>query len=419
MNQARKPDGWRRNFFLGLIHGVFFNGGSAFSDVGTVLPVFLNNFTASKILIGLSSSLLGPLGGVGNALPQLITANWMENRVRKKPVLVAAITVRALCWGGLAAVTYLFALSHPVLVVLSLFFFLTLFTFMGGIASIPFYDIWGKAIPANLRGRFFGYRQLGGGVLAILAGVAVKNILGSTMIGFPENYSLLFLLSFFFISISYLALGSVREPIEETHKYRLPFRGFLGKTARIFKADHNFRKFLIVQVLVGSGGLALPFYVLHARNISPVDLGMVGIFLSAQMAGSLLSNIFWGHLSDYRGNKIIIVSSALIGFLVPLLAIAIPAGRPGFFTLLFLGIGFFITGRTIGSTNFLLDIAPPKERPTYISLKGTLALPIVIFPFIGGIIGQYFSYPVLFAVTGLLAGTGFVLSFTLTEPRRA
>jgi len=50
---------------------------------------------------------------------------------------------------------------------------------MGGIAAVPFFDIWGKSLPFNLRGRFFGYRQLWGGVLAIGSGLIVKNILGN------------------------------------------------------------------------------------------------------------------------------------------------------------------------------------------------------------------------------------------------
>jgi len=145
---------------------------------------------------------------------------------------------------------------------------------------------------------------------------------------------------------------------------------------------------------------------------------MVGIFLSAQMAGGLLSNIIWAHLSDFKGNKLIIVFTALIGFLIPLLAFFIPAHYPVLFILVFAAIGFFINGRSIGNTNFLLDIAPSKDRPTYISLKGTLALPVVIFPLIGGIIAQYFSYVTLFVITSLLAGGGFITSCTLKEPRR-
>ena len=191
--------GW--NFTMGLLHGIFYNGGIAFSNVSTVLPVFLYNFTDSQILIGLCSSMMGPLGGIGSALPQLITAHKMESRTRKKPFLIVAIIVRALCWGALALITYLFALSHPRLVIFSLFCLLTLFTFMGGVAAIPFLDIWGKAIPANLRGRFFGYRQLGGGIMAIGAGLVVKSILSNNSIKFPDNYSLLFLFSFIFSSV--------------------------------------------------------------------------------------------------------------------------------------------------------------------------------------------------------------------------
>ncbi|MBA7686992.1 hypothetical protein ES703_95452 [subsurface metagenome] len=132
---------------MGLIHGTFFTGGQAFGSPDTILPVFLHHFTSSKILVGLSSTLLGSLGGIGNVLPQLFVANRLETKVHKKPVLRTAITVRALCWGFLSLITLLIAESYPHLTVLSLFVFLLVFTIMGGVASIPFYDIWGKALP--------------------------------------------------------------------------------------------------------------------------------------------------------------------------------------------------------------------------------------------------------------------------------
>jgi hypothetical protein len=129
------------NFAMGLIHGIFFTGGQAFGNPNTILPVFLNNFTNSKMLIGFSSTIMG--------------------------------------------------ISNPNLVLFSLFFLITVFTLMGGVAVIPFYDIWGKAIPSTLRGRFFGYRQLLGGILAIGSGLIAKYILGNKNILFPQDFSFL------------------------------------------------------------------------------------------------------------------------------------------------------------------------------------------------------------------------------------
>jgi len=416
-NKLERKD-FRWNFAMGLIHGTLFTGGQAFGNPDTILPVFLNHFTSSKILVGLSSTLLGSFGGIGNVLPQLFVANRLETKVNKRPLLRAAITVRALCWGLLSLTTLLFAGSHPNLAVLSLFVFLLVFTTMGGVASVPFYDIWGKALPSTVRGRFFGHRQFWGGTLAIGAGLIVKLILGSRNIEFPKNFSLLFFLAFIFMGISYLALGSVREPLHEVHTTSLPFKSFMKKVFRILKMDSNYRNFLVIQILGGASALGLPFYVLYARDILHVELKMVGIFLMAQMIGSVLSNILWAYLSDFAGNKRVVQLSTLLGIIPPLIALLAPHQFPVLFILLFTGIGFFVAGILIGKTNFLLDIAPPKERPLYIAVNGTLNIPIMLFPLLGGIIVQHISYTFLFIVTTLLILSGLLLSFTLEEPRK-
>jgi len=88
------------------------------------------------------------------------------------------------------------------------------------------------------------------------------------------------------------------------------------------------------------------------------------------------------------------------------------------FIILFVIIGFFIAGRTIGKNNFLLDIATPKDRPTYISLSGTLTFPVMFFPLLGGILIQHISYKAVFLITSLAVFGGFLLSFWLKEPRK-
>jgi MFS family permease len=419
VTSQKKPErkDFRWNFAMGLIHGTLFTGGQAFGSPDTILPVFLNHFTSSKILVGLSSTLLGSLGGIGNVLPQLFVAKRLETKIHKRPMLRAAITVRALCWAFLSLTTLLFARSNPHLTVSFLFVFLLTFTFMGGVASIPFYDIWGKALPPTVRGRFFGHRQFWGGILAVGSGFIAKIVLGSSRINFPHNFSLLFFLAFIFMAISYLALGSVREPLHEVHKTSLPFKSFIKKAFLILKSDKNYRYFLAVQVLGGAGALALPFYVLYAKDILHIELKMVGIFLMAQMIGSVVSNILWAYLSDFTGNKRVVQISTLLGIIPPLIVLIPPHRFHELFVLLFAVIGFFVAGRLIGKTNFLLDMAPPKERPLYISVNGTLNIPVMIFPLLGGIIVQHVSYTFLFIVTALLILVGLFLSFKLEEPR--
>ncbi|MEA2022218.1 MAG: MFS transporter [Candidatus Caldatribacteriota bacterium] len=405
------------NFAMGLIHGILYLGGEAFYNPDTVLPIFLDHFSKSKMLIGLSSTLIGRLGGIMSVFPQLLVANRIENKTHKKPLLKFAITVRALSWGLLAFTTYIFNNTYPNLTILFLFITLILHTFMGGVAAIPFYDIWGKSLPSNLRGRFFGYRQLWGGILAIGSGLIVKNILGNNAMKFPYNFALLFFLAFIFFSISYIALGSVKEPTEKVYKKQLPFKDFLKKAFLIIKKNSDYKKFIMVEILAGAGGLALPFYILYLKDILGIKLGTVGILLSAQMLGSVLSNVLWAHLSDFVGNKKVIQISTFAGLMVPIVALMTQFKNELIYILLFATIGFFIAGRTIGKTNYLLDIAPSKDRPIYISLTGTLLFPVSLFPLIGGLIIQYISYNTLFVITGIPILLGLILSFNLKEPR--
>jgi MFS family permease len=407
----------RWNFLMGMTYGAFFNGGLAFSDPSTVLPVFLGSFTDSKTLIGLSAAVMSTFGGIGSLLPQLFVASKLESKISKRPLLRAAISVRALCWGLLAFITYWLGRSHPLGIIVALLFLLTLFTFMGGIAVVPFYDIWAKAIPAHLRGRFFGYLQLLGGVLAIGSGFVVKYILSHGEIAFPTNYAVLFLFSFIFIGISYLALGSVKEPTGEVYTEKLPFREFLTKAFHILRYDDNYKLFVLVQIFGGALTLALPFYVVYAKDVLGITLGMVGIFLSAQMLGSVISNLLWGYLSDFVGNKKVIQTSICLGLMAQLIALVTPPHLTALFIPLFVLIGFSMTGQMIGNTNFLLDISPPKDRPTYISLRGTLRFPVMIFPLIGGVLVQNISYSFLFMVTILSVLYGFILTFRLHDPR--
>ncbi len=400
----------RFNFTAGLLHGIFYRAGIAFSEPTSVLPVFLNQFTGSLTLIGVFSALMQG----GGILPLLFVAHHLEGKTRKKPVMVAAIWTRAAAWGVLGLLTFFWRGSDPTLILVALVVLLFIFSFAGGVASIPFNDIWAKTLPATLRGRFFGHRQLWGGLMALGAAFVVKRVLGNPDLTFPNNYGILFLLSFIFLVVSYIALGSVREPAGEASGPRRNTGQFLRQSLQMVRSDRNFGRLLLSRFTIGFGSFALPFYVLYGRS----ELGMpdqqIGYLIGAQVAGAIVSNLVWAELSDRIGNRVVIRLVAAIGILIPVLAIVSAfAIGPQLLVLVFALLGCSASGTGIGFRNYMLEIAPEQLRPAYIAVAGTVAGISFLLPIAGGFVVDHWGYQAAFVVTMAVVILGLGFSFTL------
>jgi MFS family permease len=413
--EANKDLKW--NFTMGLIHGIAYNSSMAFYSPNIILPLFLDQFQLSRVLIGLFATVLGHHGGgIFGGIPQLFVANLLENKKRKKPLLIFATVMRTLSWFLIAALTFFIAVPHPSLMLWSFLFLLILFTFMGGVSSVPLLDIWGKAIPSSMRGRFMGDRYFWGSLIAVGTAFIAKNILTNKEILFPNNFALLFLLAAVTMGIGYIGLGAVREPVEEVHKERQPVNNYMKKVLQTIRDDLNFRRFLIIEILVEAGALSLPFYVLYAKHDLNISTAVAGLLIFSQMIGEICSNLIWAFLADKMGNKKIIQICTCVSFLVPVGILLTPSSFPYLLFPLFILIGFSLAGLKIGKINFVFDIAPQKERVTYISISGTFKMPTMIFPLIGGALAQATSYPVLFMVTAVLILFAFTTSMKLEEP---
>jgi hypothetical protein len=408
------PEHVRFNFAMGLVHGIFFEAGLAFSSPTAVLPVFLNQFTGSLALIGLSTAVVK----AGGVLPQLIVAHRLQGRSRSKRVLVPAIWIRAASWGVLGLFTWACADCGTAALLGALLFLLVVFSTAGGVANVPFNELWGKALPARLRGRFWGNRQLWGGLLAIGSGYGVRSVL-SAEIAFPKNYALLFAFSFFLISLSYVALSSVREPAGERSGTRDRFGTFLFNAISLFRRDRGFTWLIVAQLSTMFFGFAVPFYVLYGKEQLGMPIEQVGILVSAQMAGAIGSNLLWGSLSDRLGNRSVIRLTAVATIIIPALALA---GQHGGWELLipvFVFIGSAISGGNIGFVNYVLEIAPPSLRPTYIAVSGTLNGLLALLPIVGGWVVDMGSYRLAFwiALGFAVVALGSTLKLTCLRPK--
>ncbi len=404
------PDNVRFNFTCGVLHGVFYRAGIAFSEPTSVLPVFLNHYTGSLTMIGLFSALIQG----GGVIPQLFVANRLERARRKKPLLLVAIWIRAAAWGVLGLLAYFWHNGDTTLVLAALLVLLFVFSFAGGVAAVPFNDLWGKVLPATIRGRFFGYRQLWGGVLALGAAYVVKRVLGNNDLIFPNNFGVLFLLSFGFLVVSYIALSSVREPEDEVITVRRPLAAFLRESSRLVWEDRDLGRLLLSRLTIGFGVFATPFYVLFGRHELQMPSEQVGILVAVQVSGAILSNLVWAELSDRLGNRSVIRLTGIVGMLIPAVALTSHIiGESALLLVVFGLLGCYFSGMGIGFNNYLLEIAPASLRPAYIALSGTLAGTAFLLPIAGGLVVDLWGYDAAFAVTAAVAAVGFGCALTL------
>ena len=406
---------YRRNFTAGLVHGVFFQAAAAFGSIYTVLPSFVALLTASPLAVGLMAA----IQDAGEIVPQLFTAYWVEPRPRKKPILVGVVLIRLISWMLLAWLTFQLGASRPEIVLAVLLIFFSLFSIAGGVGAVVYADIFAKAIPAARRGRFTGWKQLLGYAAAIGAGYVVKLILDdSSGLPFPTNYALIFAFSALLFSVALFGVSLIKEPVQPVRRNAASFPDLLRRSLVIVRANANFRTLVGVRALTMAGLALAPFYVVYAQRNLGMDPGMIGIYLSAQMAGAAASNLLWGWLGDRYGNKPVVVGTALAGGLASLLAQLTPAGAPQLFTLVFVLLGAAMSGLRLGHPNLLLEMAPAHIRPTCVALQNTLVAPVVLLPLAVGVAVQFVSYQVLLTAGVAVMALAMLLALRLRDPRR-
>jgi MFS family permease len=412
---------YRRNFVCFVIDYVFFAVGMAFISQTTVLPSFVSQITDSAPLIGLASTIQTGAW----LLPQLIAASYLADKDRKKPyILLPAALGRPVFW-LFAGVLFLAGDRAPTLILGLFFVSLTIFMGTDALASVAWFDVLSKAIPPIRRGRLIGTAQVLSGLLIVGAGAVVNALLGPQGPPFPYNYALLFFLAGIGFFASWLAISFLREPVKPTQNERLPWNTFLPKLLTVLREDRAFSLVTALRLLTGLGGMALPFYVVYATEELHFDVEAIGLFISSQVVGRILFGFVWGYLNERSGSKIVIQCSMMLATASPLLALLVePIGRLAgasiiyVYSLIFAAIGALNSSMMPGFMNFILELAPPEERPTYIALTNTLCGVLLAAPFLGGWIVQATSYPVLFAVTAGGVAFALLLTFRLEEPRQ-
>jgi MFS family permease len=407
---------FRRNFVSLLGGSVGFFVGITFASTTTVLPLLVERLTGSAIAVGLLST----VSQGAWLLPQLIFANLLISKRRKKPHLLLGAALGRPVYLYYAIAFGLGLYHYPALAVVLLFGTQIAFYTSDALISVAWFDIVAKVVPANRRARLFGGGQLVSGVLAVGAGAIIAVLLGADGPPYPANYFAVLVLggcAFIFGLLSWLFLV---EPDEAVAEKRPAWRDFLPELSRTLLQDPALARLILVRLLAGFDGLVVSFYVLFATRELGLPPGSAGLFIAAQTVGRILGGVGLGALAErYGGHRVIQVGTA-INMTAPLLGLALVlanveggATTALLFSWVFVTIGITISAVMLGFFNYTLELAPAGKRPIYIALLNTMSGLLILLPAIGGWVLQAASFGFLFGLTAVVLMLAHGLSYSL------
>jgi MFS family permease len=401
----------KRNWVLSYMDGILIIGGMGFVSVDTVLTYFASEFTDSRTIIGLVTS----IALLGKYLPQMLGAKVLEGRSTNKSYVKIFGLLQRIPWFIMAFITYRYSTINPTFTLISFYILFGFYTVTSGMFSPGWLDLIAKVIPMHLRGRFFGLRKSLGGGMQFLGSFAVVWLFKEFV--FPMNYTLAFLIAGILSSISYLFLINMKEVGKPREAKDVTFLDYIKRLPLILKENKNFTMYIVSSAFIVFFNMATAFFIIYGKEELQIGPEIVGIVTGIFLATKSIFSVFWGYVSDKKGHKTVLTISAILYIIASVLIL--------FTTNVYLlYLVFFLNGaakssREVSEMNIVLEFGTEEDRPTYLGLNNTLVAPLMsLAPLFGGLILDYFSYTVLMIITVILISIGlFILTIYVKDPR--
>jgi MFS family permease len=386
-----------------VLHGFFLSITTTIAEPSIILPLIINYFSGSSLLVGLFSSLLKG----GAILVQLVAAFGAQSYPRVMPHLRIVFAARVLSWFLIGLAIFFFGEEHPTLTLWCIGVGLFTFSFAAGFGAIYFNEVLGKVFSHGYRGKVIAQRQFMAAVAAVISGFAAGVVLETFEA--PLSFAYLFMISAVMMSFGVIAFALIEEPIKSNISAKEKHFGvFVRNAFSLLKVDAQLRRQIRTYLFAYAHLFSLPFIILDAE----VKLGIggmeVGYLLTIQIVGAMLSNLLWGRMAA-QGRLRPIIFSAFGGFIAAN-ALALVAESFWHYGVLFFLIGTAIDGMKLAFSNNILIIAPEEKRPVYIALQSNLTSVGLFFAIPGALILDAFGYTALYAVTILLLSAGVVMA---------
>lgn len=388
-----------------------------------MIPLLLEKLGAGGPLIGLFAA----LRSLAFNFFQVFVAYGTHGRVKQKPFLAFIATLTRLpllilpifLWrGGVSSTARMIALAAT-------FVIMTLWSIGDGLGYVPWMEIIARGFNEKVRGRFFATTQLISGLASIaVAGLVVSNVLRAGILRFPHNYALLVMVMALMMLGSLCGVLTIKEPPAPPGIHvRPPLREYFRRMPGLLRANPIFVRLCVVQLLVGFGTAAAPFYVLYATNHFRLGDEWGGKYQVMLAVGTAMMMPLWAYLSEKKGPAAAVRGVAVACLLTPIAAMTIGLVSPWAFGVVFLLMGGSLGwGMWIAMNHYLLSHVSHEDRPIFVALLNLLFAPSALYPFFGGMLVQHKHFsevahvPALFVITSAVVAVGLGWAVRLPAP---
>lgn len=347
------------------------------SATGAATGIISTYLTPFALALGAGAAQIGLLAAVPQLLSTLIqplAGTFTEHAESRKRICKIFLLVARLAWLPVIFLGFLKGFDGFILLLL----FASISAAAASFSRIAWASWMGDIVPEKIRGRYFGKRNMFIGASSFIAVLLAGWVLGisDTMAGF----ALVFLsaLVLYFVGLRYLL--KIPEPSVKNHKgHKISLnmhesRAFGISKLKVLSISEfltslkktNFRHFMLFSILFDfSVYLAAPFFTVYMISELQIGYFWFAVISSASMVAGMLSQRYWGKLSDRYGDRNVIMICALFASLVPLIFVfsrSVPL-----LILADIFSGFAWAGLDLAVFNFLLDSSPSLKRPLFIS----------------------------------------------------
>jgi MFS family permease len=347
--------------------------------------MFLTGFA---LYLGMDEFMLGVVA----SMPFMVTifqlpASYIIGKTgKRKQISCGAAAIARSIWIPILAVSFLPSLwaNEKLFIILGMIFISYAFV---SISYVSWLSWLSELVPEEMRGRFFGTRNMlcgaAGMIAMVVFGRLLDNLNGHVLRGLPLGFGIIFISAVFFGMVSLRFLNRISEPQQSG---RFNHTVTLRSLVILPFKENNFRRFLIYAIAWGfSVNFASPFFTLYFLRDLRFSYSFIAILGMISALADLLAMQLWGRISDRVKNKVVIQASSWVAAFLPLAWVsARPEGAVIPIALHIMG-GAFWAGINLCTSNILLRISPQKERPSFIAIYSIMAgLGSAIGPILSG-----------------------------------